>query len=91
MLSRLLVGQAALALGYLGLRGALALRARAVAHRRPAWMLGALVGGAAVVYAWGALAFFSRTRTVPAITASLAYGHGLRQYFARRRAPNLAA
>lgn len=89
--SRLLVGQAVLGLGCLGLCAALVLRERVVAHRLPTWPLGVVAAGAAVAYAWGALALISRTRAVPAITASFTYGHALSQYVGRRQSPARAA
>lgn len=80
IVSRLLAGQALLALGYAGLRGALALRERSSAGGLPTLAL----SGLTVAFAWGALALVSRTRSAPAITAFFAYGHALRQYFPPR-------
>lgn len=84
IVSRLLAGQALLALGYAGLRGALALRGRSSAHRLPSLPLAAMTAAVAVAFAWGALALVSRTRAAPAITAYFAYGQALRQYLPPR-------
>lgn len=85
IVSRLLAGQVVLALGYFGLRGALALRERAQTHHTSSRRLGWLTAGVGVACAWAALALVSRTRAAPAVTALFTYGHALRQYFPPRR------
>lgn len=85
IVSRLLAGQVVLALGYFGLRGALALRERAQARQMPSPLLTGLTAGVGIAGAWAALALVSRTRAAPAVTALFTYGHALRQYFPPRR------
>lgn len=95
IISRMLAAQVVLALGGASLYAARALRRRihsATNHpraERPAepvhhdghpFLIGAMVaGGLALV--WAALAFISRTRAAPAVTAIFVYGSALRRYF----------
>lgn len=85
IVSRLLAGQVVLALGYFGLRGALALRERTMARRTPSPVLAGLTVGVVIGCGWAALALVSRTRAAPAVTAFFTFGHALRQYFPPRR------
>lgn len=84
IVSRLLAGQVVLALGYFGLRGALALRERSQARQMPSPLLTGLTAGVGIACAWAALALVSRTRAAPAVTVLFTYGHALRQYFPPR-------
>lgn len=82
IVSRLLAAQVVLALGFLGLGGALALRGRPRTPRKR--LLAGLTAGAGVASAGLALALVARTRVAPAVTAIFAYGHALRHYFPPR-------
>lgn len=98
VVSRLLAAQVVLALGGATLYAARALRRRthsATAHSRagrstqPAHRAGRRVLAGATIagvlaFAWAALAFISRTRAAPAVTAIFVYGNALRHYFPPR-------
>lgn len=85
IVSRLLAGQALLALGYAGLHAALALRERSSAGPLPTLVLSGLTVAVGAACAWGTLALVSRTRAAPAITAFFVYGRALREYLPARR------
>lgn len=85
IVSRLLASQVVLALGYAGLRGALALREHRQTTRAGSALLAGLTAGMGLACTWAAFTLVARTRAAPAITAFFTYGHALSQYLPSRR------